>query len=58
MNENESKLDVRKHKLVRHVEVLPLISENSNLVYIAPGCRVKLRQVASVRLAYLAALIC
>lgn len=38
-------------------EVLLLESENRNLVH-TPGCRVKLPQVASVRLAYLAALIC
>lgn len=63
MNKNESNLNVGKHRLVSHVillqfEVLPLESENRNLVYIPPGCRVKLRQVASVCLAYLAALIC
>lgn len=63
MNKNESNYDVRKHKLVSYVillqfEVLPLESENRNLVYIPPGCRVKLRQVASVHLAYLAALKC
>lgn len=63
MNKNESNYDVRKHKLVSYVillqfEVLPLESENRNLVYIPPGCRVKLRHVASVHLAYLAALKC